>query len=113
MPLYEYYCEANQRTVEVVHPIDLTLRLWGEVCYAAQIGLGTTDPAAPVRRILTAPPGITKSFGNSELKGRGFTKLVKRDAGVYENVTATGSESRYVHADEVSSMPRLHEKIED
>ena len=55
MPLYEYFCEANQRTVEVVHPIDSKLRIWGEVCYAARIDLGDTDPGAPVTRILTAP----------------------------------------------------------
>ena len=30
---------------------------------------------------------------NSDLKSHGFTKLVRRDDGVYENVTASGKES--------------------
>ena len=56
MPLYEYLCDANGETVEVVHPMDATLSIWGEVCYVAQIPLGDTNPSAPVRRVLTSPP---------------------------------------------------------
>ena len=45
--------------------------------------------------------------GNSDLKNMGFTKLVKRDDGVYENVTATGKESRYWDADKPETRPDL------
>ncbi len=50
---------------------------------------------------------------DSELKGMGFTKLVRRDQGVYENVTATDKESRYMEADKPETMPDLKGKIGD
>jgi len=74
--------------------------------------MGDTDFEAPVRKCLSAP-GISIPTGNSQLKNAGFTKLVKRDNGVYENVTATGSEKRYMKAGDPSSMPHLHKKIGD
>ena len=51
--------------------------------------------------------------GNSTLKEKGFTKLVKRDEGVYENVTASGDEARYMIAGDASTVPHLHKKIRD
>lgn len=61
---------------------------------------------------------ISRSFvstptGNSQLKNMGFTKLVRRDQGVYENVTATGNESRYMEAGKPETMPDLKRKIGD
>ena len=44
---------------------------------------------------------------NLELKNLGFTKLVKREQGVYENVTATGNEKKYMKPDDPSSLPHL------
>jgi hypothetical protein len=51
--------------------------------------------------------------GNSTLKNAGFTKLVKREKGVYENVTATGDEERYMIAGRPETRPHLHKKIGD
>jgi hypothetical protein len=51
--------------------------------------------------------------GNSDLKNLGFTKLVKRDDGVYENVTRTGTEKRFMKSDDASSMPHIHKKVSD
>jgi hypothetical protein len=113
MPLYEYHCDANGQTVEVVHPMDSVLSIWGEVCYVAQIPLGDTDPSAPVRRVMTAAPAGHVATGNSTLKEKGFTKLVKRDDGVYENVTASDDESRYMKAGDPETLPHLHKKIGD
>ncbi|HKK16921.1 MAG TPA: zinc ribbon domain-containing protein [Gammaproteobacteria bacterium] len=112
MPTYDYYCKANNRTVEVVHTMNVTLGTWGEVCYVAQIPLGETDPLAPVRKVISAP-AIAVSIGNSTLREKGFTKLVKRDKGVYENVTALDHEKRYMTAGDVSSIPDFKKKIED
>ena len=109
---YCYFCEANQKVVVVHHEINTILKSWGEVCYANQIPLGETDPSAPVRKLITAPNIIT-SHGNSELKSLGFTKLVKRDKGVYENVTAGDHESRYMLAGDPSTLPDLKKKIRD
>ena len=113
MPSYDYFCEANGQTVEVAHPVGVALHIWGEVCYVAQIPLGDTDPEAPVRRVITSPPAGHVVVGNSTLKEKGFTKLVKRDEGVYENVTATGDEARYMKEGDASTLPDLKKKIGD
>lgn len=110
MPKYDYYCEANDKTIEVAHDINTKLKTWGEVCFASQTPLGETDMLEPVS-IKIRPIAIGFPTGNSKLKEHGFTKLVKRDDGVYENVTATGSEKRYMKAGDKSSMPHLHKKI--
>ncbi len=113
MPVYDYFCEANGRTVEISHPIETELSIWGQVCYVAGIPLGDTDPAALVRRVFTRAPGTIVKTGNAELRNVGFTKLVKRDKGVYENVTATGDEKRYMVQGDDASVPQLHRKISD
>lgn len=110
MPNYDYFCDANNETVEVNHSINTKLTNWGEVCFATQTPLGDTDMLAPVRLVIR-PIAISVPTGNSKLKEHGFTKLVKRDDGVYENMTATGSEKRYMKAGDRSSMPHLHKKI--
>ncbi len=50
---------------------------------------------------------------DSELKSMGFTKLVKRDTGVYENVTRSGKEARYMEAGKSDTLPDLKSKISD
>ncbi len=110
MPNYDYFCEANGKTIEVYHDVNTKLKTWGEVCFAAQIPLGDTDVESPVT-IKIRPVGINIPIGNTKLKEHGFTKLVKRDDGVYENVTATGDEKKYMKAGDKSSMPHLHKKI--
>jgi len=112
MPSYDYYCDANGRTVEVNHTLKVSLSTWGEVCYVAQIPLGDTDPMAPVRKIPSVP-AISISTGNSKLKELGFTKLVRRDQGVFENVTALENEKRYYRSDDPSSIPDIKRKVED
>jgi predicted nucleic acid-binding Zn ribbon protein len=65
-----------------------------------------------VRRLISRVHVSTPQT-NSDLKSMGFTKLVRRDSGVYENVTATGNESRYVEANKPHTMPDLKRKIRD
>lgn len=112
MPVYEYYCQANDQHVEVLHSMSDTISTWGELCNVAGIAVGDTPADAPVERLLF-PVGLNTPRGDSDLKNMGFTKLVKRDTGVYENVTATGSESRYMNAGDASTMPDLKRKIGD
>ena len=112
MPAYDYFCKANGRTVEVTHTISATLKTWGEVCYVAQIPLGDTDPMTPVQKVISAP-AIAIPVSNTKLKEKGFAKLVKRDQGVYENVTALDHEKRYVKSGDPSSLPDLKSRIED
>ena len=112
MPYYDYFCEANGRTVQVRHRMNVVLRTWGEVCYAAQVPLGDTEALAPVRKVLSAP-SILLPVGDSELKEKGFTKLVRRDDGNYENVTALDGEPRVMKRDEPATVPDLSKKIRD
>ena len=112
MPTYEYYCEANGHHVDALHEIGRTLETWGELCEIADHARGDTDPGAGVRRVVSAP-GLSFPKGNSALKGMGFTKLVKREKGVYENVTATGEENRYVKPGDQSTYPDFKNKIGD
>lgn len=65
-----------------------------------------------VKRILSKT-NISTPKTDSELKNLGFTKLVKRDKGVYENVTATDKESRYFKAGQPDTAPDLKKKIRD
>lgn len=65
-----------------------------------------------IKRLISLPY-VSVPTGDSKLKEMGFTKLVKRDTGVYENVTATGNESRYMESGKPETMPHIHKKIED
>ena len=85
MPVYTYSCKENGQIVEVSHMMSAKLKSWGEPCYVAQIPLGKTDPMTPVERIMRVAQGVSVPVFNSELKNSGFTKLVKRDKGVYES----------------------------
>jgi hypothetical protein len=53
MPSYDYRCNANDRVVEVSHRMSERLSTWGELCAAAGIDPGDTDPATPVERLIT------------------------------------------------------------
>lgn len=113
MPAYDYYCKTNGQTIEVNHPIGAALSTWLELCYVTGHPLGDTDPLAPVHKVMKTAPAVSVTVFNSELKNSGFTKLVKRDAGVYENVTAIDREKRYMIKGDPTSVPQLHRKIRD
>ena len=70
------------------------------------------DCGQPVRRLISLV-GISTPKTNSELRDLGFTKLVKRDDGVYENVTARKGESRYMQRGRPETMPDLSKTIKD
>ncbi len=67
---------------------------------------------AAVRKIISRP-SVSTPKTNRELKDLGFTKLVKRDHGVYENVTARDNESRIVHRDKPETLPNFKKTIRD
>jgi len=66
----------------------------------------------PVERLI-APAYVSTPTGDTDLRDKGFAKLVRRDNGVYENVTACGGESRYWHADKPETMPDVAKRIKD
>ena len=70
------------------------------------------DCGEPVRKIMSRT-NINTPKTNSELKDLGFTKLVKRDDGVYENVTARPGDSRYMKSGEPETVPDFTKTISD
>ncbi len=104
MPVYEYEhageaCELGA-AFEWVHSIKDSALTQCPRCGGA------------VRRLISRVY-VSTPAGDSKLKELGFTKLVRRDQGVYENVTATGNESRIMEAGRPETMPHLHKKISD
>ena len=67
---------------------------------------------SPVRKIVSRI-NISCPRSNSELRDMGFTKLVKRDDGVYENVTARKGDSRYMERGKPETIPDLSKTISD
>jgi len=113
LPRYDYMCDENGRTVEVVHSIATTISNWGELCELASIEPGDTPMTAPIRKVITTPPMANTPAGNAHLKNLGFTKLEKRYDGTYENVTRTGTEKRFLDPKDPSSLPHIHKKVSD
>jgi putative FmdB family regulatory protein len=68
--------------------------------------------ASRIRKIISRI-NITCPKTNSELRDLGFTKLVRRDDGVYENVTARNSENRYMTSGNPETIPDLSKTIRD
>jgi len=68
--------------------------------------------SGPVQKIISRI-NISSPKTNSELRDLGFTKLVKRDDGVYENVTARNSDSRYMVKGKPETIPDLSKTISD
>ena len=66
----------------------------------------------PVERLIR-PAHINTPTGDTDLRDKGFAKLVRRDKGVYENVTALGHESRYWNADKPETMPDIKRRVRD
>jgi putative FmdB family regulatory protein len=104
MPVYEYEhthssCRLG-RIFEVVQSIkDPDLRK----CPQCQ---------QPVNKLISLV-GIAVSKSNSELRDLGFTKLVKRDDGVYENVTARDGDSKYMRRGEDNTIPNVSKIVTD
>jgi hypothetical protein len=53
MPTYDYRCDFNGKTVEVMHRMSEQLDTWGELCEKAGIDPGDTALDTPVHRLAT------------------------------------------------------------
>ncbi|TAE15786.1 MAG: zinc ribbon domain-containing protein [Oscillatoriales cyanobacterium] len=96
MPVYDYFCPTNNQQLEVSHSMNLEVSTWAQLCELAKCELGDTPGDTPVRRMLSAPR-LMKPTSDTDYKNQGFSKYVKRDEGVYENVTAKDGESRIIN----------------
>ena len=70
------------------------------------------DCKKPVKKLLSRV-GISTPKTNRELRDLGFTNLVKRDDGVYENVTARDGESPVMIRGKPETIPNLKKTIRD
>ena len=93
MPVYEYHCPSNGRVVEVAHSMAHSVETWKDLCLLLQEDMGDTEGQAPVERLISTTI-VRTPLANSKLREKGFSKLVRRDKGVYENVTANQGEPR-------------------
>jgi hypothetical protein len=76
------------------------------------IGPRGTPADASVELVVHAP-ALSFPQGDASLKNMGFSKLVRRDTGVYENVTAQDGQSKIVSADNPASALNLGSTIGD
>ena len=67
---------------------------------------------APVKKLISFTH-VSTPKSDRELRDLGFTKLVRRDDGVYENVTARGKDSKLVLRDQPGSLPDFSKTISD
>ena len=104
MPVYEYEhtktsCSLG-RIFEVVQSIKDTQLKMCPQCHQ------------PVSKLISMV-GIAVPKSNGELRDLGFTKLVKREDGVYENVTARDGESKYMRRGEADTIPNVSKIVSD
>jgi putative FmdB family regulatory protein len=104
MPVYEYeHLEApceNRKVFEVKQSINDAPLTRCPRC------------GGPVRKLISLN-FVSSTRSDSELRDMGFTKLVKRDDGVYENVTRRKGESRYMERGKPETMPNINKIISD
>ena len=104
MPIYEYEHVEQGCKLGKVFDVKQTLKD-DQLTQCPQCG-------GPVQKIISKI-NISCPKTNSELRDLGFTKLVKRDDGVYENVTARGNDSRYMERGKPKTIPDLSKTISD
>ena len=104
MPIYEYEhtgqpCHLNQQ-FEVVQSISEK-----PLTHCPECG-------GKIKKLISQS-NISTTKSNSELRDMGFTKLVRRDDGVYENVTARGGDKKMVLRDKPDTLPDFSKTITD
>ena len=104
MPTYEYEHVQQECKLGKVFDVQQTLKD-DQLTQCPQCG-------EAVRKIISKI-NISCPKTNSELRDIGFTKLVRRDDGVYENVTARGNDSRYMERGKPKTIPDLSKTISD
>jgi hypothetical protein len=63
MPSYDYFCPANDKTIEISHRMNETVSTWAELCAKAELDPGDTPPGSPVEKIFTSCQVSTNSSG--------------------------------------------------
>jgi len=96
MPLYEY--EHTEHPCSIGRIFEVTQSLKERpLSKCPQCG-------GPISKLISLV-GVSIPKTNGELRDMGFTKLVKRDDGIYENVTARNGDSRYMERGKPDTVP--------
>jgi putative FmdB family regulatory protein len=101
MPIYEY--EHQEQACK------LGKRFEHEQPITAAALTACPECGGPVKRLLSAPM-LRFPKSDSQLKNLGFSKLVRRDHGVYENVTAQDGESKIVQVGDQKTYPKKRKR---
>ena len=104
MPVYEYEHQDEPCPLGKVMEIEQAIQ--------DEVLTHCPNCGGPLRKLISFCY-IRSPRGDSELRDKGFTKLVRRDSGVYENVTARNGDSRLVHLDNPKTLPNLRKTIRD
>jgi len=104
MPVYQYKHTQKPCSIGEIFEIEQPIR---------DDALEKCPECGGALRRLISRVFVSMPTSDSEYKNMGFTKLVKRDTGVYENVTKLGNESRYMEAGKPETMPDLSNRISD
>jgi len=102
MPVYEYEHEGKACMLGKVFECEQTIK---------DKPLSECPKCGGKVKKLISAPRLSFPKTNSELKSQGFAKLVRRDDGVYENVTALDKESRVVEIGKRDTYPDLKSRI--
>ncbi|MBW2408245.1 MAG: zinc ribbon domain-containing protein [Deltaproteobacteria bacterium] len=104
MPVYEYeHLQAACKLGQVFECEQSMNDAQLEVCPQCE---------GPVKKLISRI-NISCPKSNRELRDLGFTKLVRRDNGVYENVTAREGDSRYMETGKSETIPDISKTISD
>jgi putative FmdB family regulatory protein len=98
MPVYEYEHTEHPCSIGRIFEVTQSLKEH-HLKKCPQCG-------CPVKKLISLV-GISTPKTNSELRDLGFTKLVKRDDGIYENVTARNGDNRYMERGKPETVPTL------
>jgi len=104
MPVYEYEHQEEPCTLGKVFDFRQTL--------SEEQLTRCPQCSGPVQKIISRI-NISCPKTNSELRDLGFTKLVKRDDGVYENMTSRDGDSRYMVRGKPETIPNLGKTISE
>lgn len=104
MPVYEY--EHDGKACDQGKVFEVTQSISEDRLAACP------DCGKPVTRLISGA-FISTPTTTSAYKNMGFTKLVKRDEGVYENVTRDHGETKYMERGKADTIPNLKGKIQD
>lgn len=98
MPVYEYEHTEHPCSMGLIFEVSQSLEEH-PLSKCPQCG-------RPIKKLISLV-GVSTPKTNSELRDLGFTKLVKRDDGVYENVTARKGDSRYMERGKPETVPNV------